>query len=91
VARFRALSAHAALSRHSSGLLATLPRSPEWSGLTLNVLMRIYAKCIAGQQDEAKHRILEATKPAQVQGEAAGDGEPDTPAEEAEADSEQEF
>jgi hypothetical protein len=29
----------------------------------VDVLLRVYAKCIAGQQDEAKRRILEATQP----------------------------
>jgi integrase len=33
----------------------------EWAGHTVDVLMRVYAKCVAGQQDEAKRRILEAT------------------------------
>jgi integrase len=35
----------------------------EWAGHTVDVLMRVYAKFVAGQQDEAKRRILEATKP----------------------------
>lgn len=34
----------------------------EWAGHTVDVLMRVYAKCVAGQQDEAKRRILEATR-----------------------------
>ncbi len=34
----------------------------EWAGHTVNVLLRVYAKCIAGQQTEAKRRILEATQ-----------------------------
>jgi hypothetical protein len=33
----------------------------EWAGHTVDVLLRVYAKCIHGQQDEAKRRILEAT------------------------------
>jgi hypothetical protein len=33
-------------------------------GHTVDVLMRVYAKCVAGQQDEAKRRILEATQPS---------------------------
>ena len=33
----------------------------EWAGHTVDVLMRVYAKCVAGQQDEAKRRILVAT------------------------------
>ena len=34
----------------------------EWAGHTVDVLLRVYAKCVAGQQDEAKRRILEATQ-----------------------------
>jgi hypothetical protein len=30
------------------------------------VLLRVYARCIAGQQDEAKRRILEATQPGRI-------------------------
>jgi len=33
----------------------------EWAGHTVDVLLRVYAKCVAGQQAEAKRRILEAT------------------------------
>ena len=33
----------------------------EWAGHTVDVLMRVYAKWVAGQQDQAKRRILEAT------------------------------
>jgi hypothetical protein len=48
-------------------------------------LLRVYAKCVAGQQDEAKRRILDATKsdtdaspPAGADASAAdSDGEPD--------------
>jgi hypothetical protein len=36
----------------------------EWAGHTVDVLMRVYARCVAGQQDEAKRRILEATTPS---------------------------
>jgi integrase len=35
----------------------------DWAGHTVDVLMRVYAKCVAGQQDEAKRRILAATRP----------------------------
>jgi hypothetical protein len=31
----------------------------------VDVLLRVYAKCISGQQDEAKRRILEATERTQ--------------------------
>ena len=33
----------------------------DWAGHTVDVLLRVYAKCVAGQQDEAKRRILAAT------------------------------
>jgi hypothetical protein len=29
----------------------------------MDVLLRVYARCISGQQDEAMRRILEATRP----------------------------
>lgn len=44
------------------------PQVAEWAGHSVEVLLRVYAKCIAGQQDEAKRRILRATRL----------GEPDT-------------
>lgn len=34
----------------------------EWAGHSVAVLLRIYAKCIAGQQDEAMRRISDATQ-----------------------------
>jgi integrase len=43
----------------------------EWAGHSVAVLLRVYAKCIAGQQAEAKRRILDA------QPEDALDGPPD--------------
>ena len=56
----------------------------EWAGHTVDVLMRVYAKCVAGQQDEAKRRILDATKPNADASPRAGadtpadsDGEPE--------------
>ena len=33
------------------------------AGHSVDVLLRVYAKCIPGQQDEAKRRIEEATRP----------------------------
>lgn len=39
------------------------PQVAEWAGHSVNVLLRVYVKCIAGKQDEAKRRILEATRP----------------------------
>jgi hypothetical protein len=34
----------------------------EWAGHSVDALLRVYAKCIAGQQDETKRRIEEATQ-----------------------------
>jgi hypothetical protein len=34
----------------------------EWAGHTVDVLLRVYAKCIAGQQEAAKRRIFDATR-----------------------------
>jgi len=39
----------------------------EWAGHSVKVLLRVYAKCIAGQQDEAKRRIEQATRLADDQ------------------------
>jgi hypothetical protein len=41
------------------------PQVAAWAGHSVDVLLRVYAKCIAGQQDEAKRRILAATQPGQ--------------------------
>jgi integrase len=40
------------------------PQVAEWAGHSVDVLLRVYAKCIAGQQEDAKRRIEEATKAA---------------------------
>ncbi|HEY3867161.1 MAG TPA: tyrosine-type recombinase/integrase [Actinocrinis sp.] len=51
---------HAAVSTWlNAGVPAT--QVAEWAGHTVEVLLRVYAKCIAGQDQEAKRRILEAT------------------------------
>jgi integrase len=51
---------HAAVSTWlNAGVPA--PQVAEWAGHSVDVLLRVYARCIAGQQDEAKHRILQAT------------------------------
>jgi integrase len=34
----------------------------EWAGHSVAVLLRVYARCITGQQDEAKRRIEYATR-----------------------------
>jgi integrase len=54
---------HAAVSTWlNAGVPA--PQVAEWAGHSVDVLLRVYAKCISGQQDEAKRRIEEATRPA---------------------------
>ncbi|PRX99650.1 tyrosine-type recombinase/integrase [Allonocardiopsis opalescens] len=35
----------------------------EWAGHSVDVLLRVYAKCIAGQEHDAMRRIEDATKP----------------------------
>jgi hypothetical protein len=35
----------------------------EWAGHSVDVLLRVYVKCIAGQQGEAKRRIEDAMRP----------------------------
>jgi integrase len=53
---------HAAVSTWlNAGVPA--PQVAEWAGHSVNVLLRVYAKCISGQQHEAKRRIEEATMP----------------------------
>lgn len=38
------------------------PQVAAWAGHSVEVLLRVYAKCIAGQRDEARRRILQATQ-----------------------------
>jgi site-specific recombinase XerD len=53
---------HAAVSTWlNAGVPA--PQVAEWAGHSVDVLLRVYVKCISGQQDEAKRRIEEATSP----------------------------
>src|SRR5215813_3815940 len=52
---------HAAVSTWLNAGM-TAPQVAEWAGHSVEVLLRVYAKCIAGQQDEAKRRILHATR-----------------------------
>ena len=47
----------------------------EWAGHTVDVLLRAYRKCIAGQQEEAKRRILEATQPERDDGKPGSDNQ----------------
>jgi integrase len=41
---------------------APAPQVAEWAGHSVDVLLRVYAKCVSGQQHEAKRRIEEATR-----------------------------
>jgi integrase len=52
---------HAAVS---TWLNAGVPAAQvaEWAGHSVDVLLRVYAKCIAGQQDAAKQRIEDAMR-----------------------------
>ena len=53
---------HAAVSTWlNAGVPA--PQVAEWAGHSVDVLLRVYAKCVYGQQHEAKRRIEEATRP----------------------------
>ncbi|WP_182883078.1 integrase [Microbispora sp. H10949] len=40
------------------------PQVAEWAGHSVDVLLRVYAKCVHEQQDEAMHRIWKATRTA---------------------------
>jgi site-specific recombinase XerC len=53
---------HAAVSTWlNAGVPA--PQVAQWAGHSVDVLLRVYAKCISGQQEDAKRRIEEATRP----------------------------
>ena len=40
-----------------------MPQVADWAGHSVDVLLRAYAKCISGHQEEAKRRIEEAIMP----------------------------
>ena len=56
---------HAAVS---TWLNAGVPAAQvaEWAGHSTDVLLRVYVKCIAGQQGEAKRRIEDAMEPLEA-------------------------
>ncbi|GAB3961125.1 site-specific integrase [Actinoallomurus acanthiterrae] len=58
---------HAAVSTWLTAGVAP-PQIAEWAGHSVDVLLRVYAKCIAGQQEEAKRRILAATQSGVTEG-----------------------
>jgi integrase len=54
---------HAAVSTWlNAGVPA--PQVAQWAGHSVSVLLRVYAKCITGQQEDAKRRIEDATRPS---------------------------
>jgi integrase len=58
---------HAAVSTWlNAGVPA--PQVAEWAGHSVDVLLRVYAKCISGQQEDAKRRIEAATRPSATGG-----------------------
>ena len=65
---------HAALSTWLNAGVAPA-QIAEWADHTVDVLLRVYAKCIAGQQKEAKRRILEATQPERDDGKPGPDNQ----------------
>src|SRR5262249_58024456 len=53
---------HAAVSTWlNAGVPA--PQVADWAGHSVDVLLRVYAKCISGRQYAAKRRIQQATRP----------------------------
>ena len=53
---------HAAVSLWlNSGVPAT--QVADWAGHSVNVLLKVYAKCVDGQEDSARERIEKALKP----------------------------
>ena len=60
-AGFATTSRHAAVSLWlNAGVSA--PQVAEWAGHSVHVLMKVYAKCIDGQQEAAKRRIENALR-----------------------------
>jgi len=68
---------HAAVSTWLNAGVAP-PQVAEWAGHSVAILLRIYAKCISGQQDEAMRRIFDATQNERAEpGEDDGDHDND--------------
>ena len=53
------------------------PQVAEWAGHSVAILLRIYAKCISGQQDGAMRRIFDATQDEPPEPGGEGDGQDD--------------
>ncbi|GEL16335.1 tyrosine-type recombinase/integrase [Pseudonocardia asaccharolytica] len=52
---------HAAVSTWLNGGVPA-PQVAEWAGHSVNVLLRVYAKCIAGQDDASRRRVEQALR-----------------------------
>lgn len=57
------LRAGAERGRGAAVVLRERAAGTEWAGHTVDVLLRVYAKCISGRQEAAKRRIFDATRP----------------------------
>jgi integrase len=55
---------HAAVSTWLNAGVAAA-QVAEWAGHSVDVLLRVYAKCIDGQQEAAKRRIEDAMRAAE--------------------------
>jgi hypothetical protein len=53
---------HACLSTWLNGGVYPTTQVAEWAGHGVDVLLRIYAKCVVGQDELAKGRISEALR-----------------------------
>jgi hypothetical protein len=40
-----------------------VPQAAVWAGHSVDMLLRVYVKCVSGQQHEAKRCIEETTRP----------------------------
>jgi integrase len=58
---------------HKARTAAFTEAETEWAGHTVDVLLRVYAKCISGRQEAAKWRILDATRPLKSVGSTRND------------------
>jgi hypothetical protein len=52
---------HAAVSTWLNGGVPA-PQVAQWAGHSVDVLLRVYAKCIAGQEDAVRRRVQEALR-----------------------------
>ena len=57
---------HAAVSTWLNGGVPA-PQVAQWAGHSVDVLLRVYAKCIAGQEDAVRRRVEEALRGGQNQ------------------------